>query len=117
MAEVMGATATDVQELGVVGPIFGHAGDGNFHCILLLHPDDSPEYVALLHEVNDRLIKRTLAVGGTCTGEHGVGAGKIKYMEAQHGAGAVEAMRAIKYALDPKGIMNPGKVLPPPKAQ
>jgi D-lactate dehydrogenase (cytochrome) len=113
LAEVMGATARDVQELGVVGPIFGHAGDGNFHCILLLHPDDSPEYVAALHEVNDRLINHTLAVGGTCTGEHGVGAGKIKYMEKQHGAVAIEAMRAIKNALDPKGIMNPGKVLPP----
>ena len=111
LADVMVATVADVAALGVVGPVFGHAGDGNFHCILLVTPDDPPEYVALLHEVNHRLIQRTLAAGGSCTGEHGIGVGKKKYLEKQYGAGAVEMMRTIKRAMDPLNIMNPGKVV------
>lgn len=111
LAEVMTATAADVQESGVVGPIFGHAGDGNFHCILLVKEDDPPEYVALLEGINDRLIQRTLAMGGTCTGEHGVGIGKKKYLATEKGQGAVDMMRTIKRALDPLGILNPGKVI------
>ena len=111
LAEVMDATAADVAASGVIGPIFGHAGDGNFHCILNVRDDDPPAYLAAVHAVNDRLVRRTLAAGGTCTGEHGVGVGKRKYLEQQHGAGAVAAMRAVKLALDPHNLMNPGKVV------
>ena len=107
----MDATAADVAASGVIGPIFGHAGDGNFHCILNVRDDDPPAYLAAVHAVNDRLVRRTLAAGGTCTGEHGVGVGKRKYLEQQHGAGAVAAMRAVKLALDPHNLMNPGKVV------
>ena len=111
MAEVMRATAHDVESLEVCGPVFGHAGDGNFHCILLVKEDDTPEYVMRLNEVNRRLIERTLAAGGSCTGEHGIGVGKKQYLEKQYGAGAVEMMRTLKRALDPQNILNPGKVV------
>jgi D-lactate dehydrogenase (cytochrome) len=85
--------------------------DGNFHCILPVHPHDPPEYWDKLHAFQEALIQRTLAVGGTCTGEHGIGFGKMKYLERQYGPGAIHVMRAIKQALDPCGIMNPGKVV------
>ena len=111
LAEVMRQTAEDVERSGVVGPIFGHAGDGNFHCILLTRDDDSAEYTAALHGVNDRLIRRTIAAGGTCTGEHGIGVGKKKYLEAEYGAGAVGLMQLIKRSLDPLNILNPGKIV------
>ena len=111
LAEVMSATAHDVAEAEVCGPVFGHAGDGNFHCILLIKDDDSPEYIAKLHEINHKLIQRTLALGGTCTGEHGIGVGKKGYLVQEKGEGAVEMMRTIKRALDPHNIMNPGKLV------
>jgi D-lactate dehydrogenase (cytochrome) len=90
--------------------LVGHAGDGNFHLMYLLNPDD-PAEVTEARRLNERLVHRALALGGTCTGEHGVGYGKIKYMEAEHGA-ALDVMRTIKFALDPDNRMNPGKVLP-----
>jgi D-lactate dehydrogenase (cytochrome) len=111
-ADLISATVKDVQELGVVGPCFGHAGDGNFHCILPMLEDDSEEYISRLHKVNENVIRRALEAGGTCTGEHGVGYGKMKYLEKQYGPGAVQMMKAIKQALDPFNIMNPGKVVP-----
>ena len=111
LAEIMTATTADVERLGVCGPVFGHAGDGNFHCILLVHEDDPPEYVAKLNEVNKGLLERTLALGGSCTGEHGIGVGKKQYLEPQLGAGAVGMMRTLKRALDPDNILNPGKVV------
>ena len=113
-ARILEATARDVAEQQVVGPIFGHAGDGNFHCILPIaepHKED-PDYLRRVHAVNDKLIRRTLEVGGTCTGEHGIGYGKSQYLERQYGAGAVDMMRSIKQAVDPHNIMNPGKVIP-----
>jgi D-lactate dehydrogenase (cytochrome) len=88
----------------------GHAGDGNFHLMYLLNPDD-PAEVAEARRLNEQLVARALALGGTCTGEHGVGSGKVKYMKAEHGD-AVDVMVAIKRALDPDNRMNPGKVLP-----
>jgi len=112
-ARIIDATARDVHDQNVVGPIFGHAGDGNFHCIMPVHDDDPDDYLQRVHAVNDKLIQRTLAAGGTCTGEHGVGYGKAEYLEAQYGPGAVDMMRAIKQAVDPHNIMNPGKILPP----
>jgi D-lactate dehydrogenase (cytochrome) len=114
LADVMQATAADVAASEVCGPIFGHAGDGNFHCILVVGDEDEAgsDYLERVEGVNERLIKATLAAGGTCTGEHGVGSGKRKYLRQQFGPAAVNAMRAIKAALDPEGILNPGKVLP-----
>mmetsp|Transcript_9447 Transcript_9447/g.28289 ORF Transcript_9447/g.28289 Transcript_9447/m.28289 type:complete len:479 (+) Transcript_9447:190-1626(+) len=110
LAELVRTTADDVRASGVVGPVFGHAGDGNFHCILVYNAEDDEDYLERLHGVNARLIDRTLAAGGTCTGEHGVGVGKKKYLARQHGPEAVAAMKALKGALDPRGIMNPGKI-------
>ena len=89
--------------------LVGHAGDGNFHLIYLIDPSSEAE-LAEVHRLNDRLVARALAMGGTCTGEHGVGYGKIKSLEAEHGE-AVDVMRSIKRALDPDNRMNPGKVI------
>lgn len=110
-ANLIAATAAHVQELNVVGCCFGHAGDGNLHCLLPLLPDESEDYLQRVHQVNDLLIERTLAAGGTCTGEHGVGYGKIDTLEKQYGPGATAMMRMIKRGLDPYNIMNPGKVV------
>lgn len=109
-AGIISATARDVTELNVVGPCFGHAGDGNFHCILPMLPTDSPDYIKRVHTVNGNLIQRAIDAGGTCTGEHGVGYGKMKYLPKQYGEGGVAMMRAIKHSLDPLNIMNPGKI-------
>jgi D-lactate dehydrogenase (cytochrome) len=111
-AELISETSKDVQELHVVGPCFGHAGDGNLHCILPVRPDEDEDYLRRVFQVNDNLIQRTLAAGGTCTGEHGVGYGKIPYLERQYGPGAVHMMQLIKKSIDPHNIMNPGKVVP-----
>jgi D-lactate dehydrogenase (cytochrome) len=89
--------------------LVGHAGDGNFHVIYLLDPS-SDEELAIARRLNDRIVARALAMGGTCTGEHGVGYGKMKSLEAEHGEG-IDVMRAIKRALDPSNLMNPGKVV------
>ena len=89
--------------------LVGHAGDGNFHLMYLLNPDD-PGEVAEARRLNEQLVARALALGGTCTGEHGVGYGKKKFMDAEHGP-ALDVMRTIKRALDPDNRMNPGKVL------
>ena len=109
LAECILETRRDIDETGLVAPIVGHVGDGNFHLVILVDPDD-PEEMRRAHELNERLIGRTLAFGGTCTGEHGVGMGKMEFLIAEHGE-AVSLMRAIKAALDPQNIMNPGKVL------
>jgi len=111
-AELIQATSDDLdRDDMIVGTCFGHAGDGNFHCLMPMLPNDSEEYIGRVLEVNNRLIERTIAVGGTCTGEHGVGLGKIKYLPLQYGDGAVKMMSTIKKALDPLNIMNPGKIV------
>jgi D-lactate dehydrogenase (cytochrome) len=89
--------------------IVGHAGDGNFHLVYLLDPDN-PAELEEARRLNDRMVARALAMGGTCTGEHGVGIGKMKFLEAEHGMG-LSVMRDIKRALDPENRMNPGKVV------
>jgi D-lactate dehydrogenase (cytochrome) len=89
--------------------LVGHAGDGNFHLIYVLDPSSSAE-LEEARRLNERMVMRALAMGGTCTGEHGVGVGKMKYLEAEHGA-ALEVMRTLKRALDPDNRMNPGKML------
>ena len=114
LAEVVLATKQDVTEAGIVAPVVGHVGDGNFHLTVLMKPDD-PGYLAAVEAVNDRMVTRALAAGGTCTGEHGIGIGKMKYMAAEHGESVV-AMEAIKKALDPQNIMNPGKIFEAPGA-
>jgi D-lactate dehydrogenase (cytochrome) len=91
--------------------LVGHAGDGNFHLIYVLDPQSEAE-LALAGRLNDRMVMRALAMGGTCTGEHGIGLGKVKYLEAEHGL-SLDVMRAIKRALDPENRMNPGKMVAP----
>ncbi len=109
LAECVCETKNDIETLGLVAPIVGHIGDGNFHVIPLIDMDDAKE-VEAAERFLDRLVKRALAMEGTCTGEHGVGMGKLKYMRAEHGSG-IEVMRAIKKSLDPHNIFNPGKVV------
>ncbi|WP_455372409.1 FAD-binding oxidoreductase [Limibacillus halophilus] len=109
LAECILETKRDIEENGLVAPIVGHVGDGNFHLVYVIDPN-VPEEVARASAHNDRMVKRALALGGTCTGEHGVGYGKMEFLKAEQGE-AVAVMRSIKKALDPDNIMNPGKVL------
>mgnify|MGYP003638987987 FL=1 len=90
-------------------PIVGHVGDGNFHLVIVVDPDDAEE-MARAEALNERMVMRALAMDGTCTGEHGVGYGKMGFLEAEHGE-AISVMRDLKRALDPKNIMNPGKIV------
>lgn len=108
MAECITETKKDIEEGRLVAPIVGHVGDGNFHVLFLLDPGDAQE-LARVERVNGRMIERALALGGTCTGEHGVGSGKKSYLRAEVGD-AVELMATIKRAIDPLNIMNPGKI-------
>ena len=110
LADCVTATQEDIAESRLVAPILGHVGDGNFHLSLLVDLDD-PDEVRRAEGLCERLVERAIAMEGTCTGEHGVGQGKMKYLLAEHGAGALAAMRAIKQAFDPDGIMNPGKIV------
>lgn len=108
LGECILASRRDVNELGLTATTVGHVGDGNFHLVLLVDPDDDEE-MAGAEEVNRRLVRRALAVGGTCTGEHGIGLRKRGFLKDELGE-AVEVMKSIKSALDPHGVMNPGKV-------
>jgi D-lactate dehydrogenase (cytochrome) len=107
LAECVVETQKDLEENKIYGPIIGHVGDGNFHVVLFCDRSD-PNEVARVKGVYGRMIKRALAMGGTCTGEHGIGSGKREYLALEHGNG-LDVMRAIKLALDPLNIMNPGK--------
>lgn len=108
LADCIEETRQDLDETGLVAPIVGHVGDGNFHLVLLYDPDD-PEETQKAKGIVDRLNKRAIAMQGTCTGEHGIGAGKIPFLQAEHGE-TVAYMRMVKKALDPHNIMNPGKM-------
>ncbi|MBV9557213.1 MAG: FAD-binding oxidoreductase, partial [Pseudolabrys sp.] len=110
LAECVTETQKDIEASRIVAPIVGHVGDGNFHLTMLVDFND-PDEVARAEALNERMIKRAQAMDGTCTGEHGVGQGKMKYLAAEHGAPALSAMSAIKRALDPHNIMNPGKIV------
>ena len=110
LAECILETQQDLKEANVSAPLVGHAGDGNFHLIIMLNPDDPQEF-ATVTRISERLVERALKFGGTCSGEHGVGFGKLKYLPAEHGA-ALDVMRAIKRAIDPNNLMNPGKLIP-----
>lgn len=111
LARAVTETQADLAKASIPGPILGHVGDGNFHSILLIdpaRPEELSEALALSH----RMVQRALDLGGTATGEHGVGMGKLAYMEREHGE-AWDVMTTLKKALDPKGIMNPGKLIRP----
>ncbi|MGD0333632.1 MAG: FAD-linked oxidase C-terminal domain-containing protein [Xanthobacteraceae bacterium] len=110
LAECVTATQRDIAASKLIAPIVGHVGDGNFHVALTVDLNDADE-VARIHGFLERLVERALAMDGTCTGEHGIGQGKMKYMLAEHGEPALAAMRAIKRAFDPLDIMNPGKIV------
>ena len=109
LADCVTETYADIEELKLIAPIVGHVGDGNFHVMPLFDMNDRDE-IRAVETFNDRLVARALAMGGTCTGEHGVGSGKIKFMRKEHGSG-VDVMKAIKKALDPENILNPGKIV------
>lgn len=111
LADCIAAAQAKADELGLVAPIAGHVGDGNFHNLILIDPA-SPAEKAAAHAYIGWLNDLALSMEGTCTGEHGIGQGKAKYLAREAGP-AVAVMAAIKAALDPGGIMNPGKILPP----
>lgn len=111
LAECISQTQRDIEETGVMAPIVGHVGDGNFHLVLLIDPDDPDEF-RCAKDLIARLNHRAIAMGGTCTGEHGIGMGKLDFLTAEHGD-AVSVMRSVKLALDPGNIMNPGKMVRP----
>ena len=109
LAECLLETKRDIEESGLLAPIVGHVGDGNFHLVYVIDPEDEEEMArAAAH--NERMVMRALAMGGTCTGEHGIGYGKIHFLQAEHGE-SVAVMRQLKQALDPNNLMNPGKML------
>ncbi len=109
LAECIAETKRDIEESNLLAPIVGHVGDGNFHLVLYVDPND-PEQNARAEALNDRMVMRALAMDGTCTGEHGVGCGKLDFLVAEVGEG-LSVMRSIKNAIDPDNIMNPGKIL------
>lgn len=98
-----------IEEAGLIAPIVGHVGDGNFHVLFALDPNDSEERQRA-ERVNEALVDHALSVGGTCTGEHGIGLGKREALLREHGEPAVELMRTLKRAIDPNGLLNPGKI-------
>lgn len=104
------ATKLDIAKSGLIAPLFGHVGDGNFHLAILVDPNAADE-MQKAKTLNESMLTRAITMGGTCTGEHGIGIGKIPFMYMEHG-NAVDVMRLIKQAMDPKNIMNPGKILP-----
>ena len=108
LAACVGETHADIEEMGLLAPIVGHVGDGNFHVMPLFDAGDAEER-RRVQGFLDRLVERALRMDGTCSGEHGIGQGKIRYLAQEHGAG-VEMMIAIKKALDPLNILNPGKI-------
>jgi D-lactate dehydrogenase (cytochrome) len=109
LAEALVGAKEEAEALGHTTCIVGHVGDGNFHQMVLFDPTD-PEGLERAWEMDRRIVARGLALGGTCSGEHGVGLGKREFLEQEHGAEALAVMRAIKHGLDPKGILNPGKM-------
>ena len=110
LAECLTETQRDIEQSRILAPIVGHVGDGNFHLTLLVDMDD-PDEVTRAKDLSERLVERALAMDGTCTGEHGVGQGKMKYLAAEYGTAALAVMASIKRALDPQNIMNPGKIV------
>jgi D-lactate dehydrogenase (cytochrome) len=98
----------DIAASGLTAPIVGHVGDGNFHTVILVPPE--PDGLKRAWDLDKKIVARALALGGSCSGEHGVGIGKREFLEQEHGAEALAVMRSVKQALDPRGILNPGKI-------
>jgi len=109
LADCVTAAQEKTAEMGFIAPVVGHVGDGNFH-VLLLIDTDNPEEVARAEHFVGWLNDLAISMGGTCTGEHGIGQGKAPYLERELGPAAMQMMRAIKAAVDPLDILNPGKV-------
>ena len=112
LAECIEQTCQDIARVSIPIALFGHVGDGNFHLVVLVDPASSQD-LQQAEWINQRVVERALGMAGTCTGEHGVGIGKICFMLREHGEGGLAVMRAIKSALDPENLLNPGKILPP----
>ncbi len=106
--EAILGTKADILASGLTGAVVGHVGDGNFHTVILVPPE--PDALARAWELDRKIVGRALALGGSCSGEHGVGIGKREFLEQEHGAEALAVMHSVKQALDPRGIMNPGKI-------
>ncbi len=111
LAECIAETQADIAQVHIPIALFGHVGDGNFHLVVLVDRDN-PQDMAEADWIGTRVVERAIAMEGTCSGEHGIGLGKRKYLVAEHGAVAVDVMRMLKTALDPQNLLNPGKVLP-----
>jgi D-lactate dehydrogenase (cytochrome) len=109
LARCISETQADNRQSSIPIALVGHAGDGNFHLVYVIDPENESE-LAEVHRLNARMVQRALALGGTCTGEHGVGLGKLEYLAAEHGP-ALDVMRTIKRTLDPENLMNPGKLI------
>ncbi|CAI5468431.1 unnamed protein product [Closterium sp. Yama58-4] len=109
LTELVVLAKQQIQQAQLVAPIVGHVGDGNFHVLFIVDPDNKDE-LAAVKRVNDSLVARAIAVGGTCSGEHGVGYGKLPFLESEHGSAALDAMAALKAAWDPLNLFNPGKL-------
>jgi D-lactate dehydrogenase (cytochrome) len=110
LAECILATKADCEDQAMIYSIIGHVGDGNFHVLMMVDPDDAAD-VARAEAINARMVTRALRMDGTCTGEHGVGMHKMDFLIEEHGTEAIDTMRAIKHALDPHNILNPGKIV------
>ena len=111
LAEAVLGAKEDIAASGLIAPIAGHVGDGNFHCCILVDPDDPQELEQAL-ALDHKIVARGLSLGGTCSGEHGIGLGKRAFLQREHGPDALDVMRSLKAALDPKRILNPGKLFP-----
>jgi len=112
LAECIAETQADIAQVSIPIALFGHVGDGNFHLVVLVDTDN-PKEMKEAAWISRRVVERAIAMEGTCTGEHGIGLGKRKYLPLEHGEVAVDVMRAVKAALDPHNLLNPGKILPP----
>jgi len=108
LAEAVVGAKEDILASGLSAPIVGHVGDGNFHTVILVPPE--PDGLARAWALDRKIVARALSLGGSCSGEHGVGIGKREFLEQEHGPEALAVMRSLKTALDPKGILNPGKM-------
>jgi len=108
LTEAVVGVKEDIAASGLTAPIVGHVGDGNFHTVILVPPE--PDGLARAWELDKKIVARALSLGGSCSGEHGVGIGKREFLLQEHGSDALAVMRSIKLALDPRGVMNPGKI-------
>jgi len=115
LADCLAATKEDLDKSPLFAPIVGHVGDSNFHVVIMFDPEN-PEDDHEAHRLNERMVYRAIQMEGTCTGEHGIGLGKKKYLEAELGRPAVDLMAKLKMSLDPKNILNPDKVVSVPSA-